>query len=165
MLLLKNKQVQNFSLALLILFAFSIGASAQPKATPLERAKDAGTHENTKTVTVEYSIKNEGNERLSIQYVRPSCSCLTAVFDSIIEPGKTGKIKVKIDLAGQSGEIYRELIIKTSDPVKSTIQLSLKYTAVAKTSSSAILHHPGQEEVGWASQKRRSLYPAVDAVL
>ena len=164
MILLNNKQIVNSSLSLLLLFTFSITALAQPKATPIERTKDAGTHDNSKTITVEYSIRNDGNKRLTILFVKPSCSCLTPVFDSIIEPGKTGKVRVNVNLAGQSGLIYRELVVKTNDPVKSTIQLSLSYTATAKTSSSAVPRRPAQEEVNWASQKRQS-FCLVEGVL
>lgn len=145
-------------LPLMLIAISSFTAMAQPKAIYLERSKDAGTHENTETINVEYQVRNDGKESLFVYFVRTSCSCITVTsFDSIIEPGKTGRIKVNVDLAGQSGQIWRGLIVKTNDPVKSTVELTLSYTAVAKTLSSGALHHPGQEEEDWAIQMHPSL--------
>lgn len=152
-------------LPLVLIMISSLTAMAQPKATYLERSKNAGTHDNTETITVEYSIRNDGKESLFIYFVRPSCSCMVPTFDSIIAPGKTGKIKVAVDLAGQTGKIGRGLVVKTNDPAKSTVELYLQYTAVAKTSSSGLLHRPGQEEEDWATQRHLSLYLAEDAAL
>lgn len=164
MKLLNHKPVQIFffSLALVLI---SFAAMAQPKATITEKYKDAGTHTDRETITIGYTIRNEGNERLTILWIRPSCSCVTPVFDSIIEPGKTATIKATINLVGQSGELYRAMLVKTNDPVKSTVELRMRYLVTAKTSSSELRRHPGQGEVSWASQKDPSLFRAADAAL
>lgn len=141
----------------------SLTAIAQPKATFPERSKDAGTHNDSETITVEYPIRNDGKGSLFIYFVRPSCSCMVTTYDSVIAPGKTGKIKVEINLAGQSGQVGRGMIVKTNDPVKATVELYLQYTVVAKTSSSATPHHHGQAEEDWAIQRHPSFALAEDA--
>lgn len=45
-----------------------------------------------------FTVKNTGDSTLTISRVKASCGCTTVGYDSVIAPGKTGKVIQSIDL-------------------------------------------------------------------
>lgn len=43
-----------------------------------------------------YTLKNTGDEVLKIKRVKPGCGCTMVDYDSVIAPGKTGTVEIKI---------------------------------------------------------------------
>jgi hypothetical protein len=102
-------------------------AVQQEKLTSIEADKttyDFGNIKMGESNTVDFQLKNTGNEALLIHQIITSCDCTAADWDKQpIAPGKTAKIKVKIkpDKGGRFNktiEVYCN--IKVS-PVKLTI--------------------------------------------
>ncbi len=54
--------------------------------------------ENTDTISHVFIIKNTGKKVLKIKQIKPGCGCATIKYDSIIPPGKKGKIYEVIKL-------------------------------------------------------------------
>src|SRR5512133_1389590 len=61
---------------------------------------DAGSmfQGDVKKVEHTFIVKNTGDSTLTINRVKASCGCTTVGYDSIIAPGKTGKVIQSIDL-------------------------------------------------------------------
>jgi hypothetical protein len=53
---------------------------------------------DVKKVEHTFIVKNTGDSTLKISRVKPSCGCTTVGYDSIIAPGKSGKVIQSIDL-------------------------------------------------------------------
>jgi hypothetical protein len=53
---------------------------------------------DVKKVDHTFIVKNTGDSTLTISRVKASCGCTTVGYDSIIAPGKTGKVIQSIDL-------------------------------------------------------------------
>jgi hypothetical protein len=74
-----------------------------------------------------FIIKNDGDSLLKIQKVKTGCGCSTVDFDTAIEPGKTGKIALKIDTDGYGGTFYEdEIVVESSDPQTPVFKLKAK---------------------------------------
>lgn len=84
-----------------------------------------------------FIIKNNGDSTLTISKVKASCGCTTVGYDSVIAPGKTGKVIQSIDLKNihtgpfkKNMTIYSnaknnaELVVALGGTLKSYVTLS-----------------------------------------
>lgn len=73
---------------------------------------------------------NKGNGPLEITNVRPACGCTTAgAFDRIVEPGKSGKIPIRLNTGKTSGPIAKTVTVTTNvTGPNSMITLQIKGT-------------------------------------
>jgi len=71
---------------------------AGPKISADKADVDLGAimKKEMKDVNHTYILKNTGDAPLNIQRVKPSCGCTAVEYDSIINPGKTGSVKIFI---------------------------------------------------------------------
>jgi hypothetical protein len=76
----------------------------------------------------DFVFTNTGNGKLEILKVRPSCGCTTAGdHDKIVDPGKTGKIPIKVGTTNFSGPITKTVTVSTNcDGADSSITLQIK---------------------------------------
>jgi hypothetical protein len=75
-----------------------------------------------------FIIKNTGNEDLVLANVKPGCHCTVVGFDTIIPPGRTGKINAGIDLKGlPSGPQSKYLAVTSNAGNEPTLQLELHF--------------------------------------
>ena len=76
----------------------------------------------------DFWFTNEGNGKLEILKVRPACGCTTAgEHDKIVEPGKTGKIPLKVGTTNFNGPITKTITINTNcEGAEASITLQIK---------------------------------------
>ena len=73
-----------------------------------------------------YSFTNEGNGKLIIQSVQPSCGCTGASIgdEKEFDNGETGEIKISFNTEGRSGTITKTVTVTTNDPVSPQVTLT-----------------------------------------
>lgn len=103
----------------LIVFAFIfswVWAFAQdaPQVEFNTKTYDFGTvKESASPVDMYFEMKNVGDVPVAILSASTSCGCSKAEFSKKpVAPGKSTKIKVKFNPAGQRGEIRREVKLR-----------------------------------------------------
>lgn len=88
---------------------------------------DAGEIEAGTTIAHEFIIKNEGSAPLLISEVRAGCGCIISSFDRDIEPGKTGRVTITMNIyrewAGHS--LRRTAWVMSNDPVSPQVRLTI----------------------------------------
>jgi hypothetical protein len=73
-----------------------------------------------------FNIRNSGDSSLKIASVRPGCGCVVAAFDTVIPPGKSGKVKLEARLSGYSGEIVKSATVTSNAENQPQLRLTLK---------------------------------------
>jgi hypothetical protein len=120
-----NFSLHPFFLASAILVSQSL---AGPKIQFDKKSFDAGTiiEAQTKVITTVFEVKNTGDAVLKLEKVRPSCPCVSVKFDSVVEPGKTGRIKSFIDTKGfHSGPMSKFIMIASNAKNETTAKLTI----------------------------------------
>lgn len=74
-----------------------------------------------------YTLTNTGDELLRIKRVKPGCGCTMVDYDSVIAPGKTGKIEIKIkkNKLGD-GNFTKSLRVMSNAKNEPNLRLSIK---------------------------------------
>ncbi len=75
----------------------------------------------------EFSFANVTATAVTIQNVHPSCGCTTAELPPVpwtIPAGSTGRIKVKVNLAGKFGTVFKSVTV-TTDKGRGTLALRI----------------------------------------
>lgn len=89
---------------------------------------DAGTvfEGAGKSVKHTFTLKNTGDEPLIIQRIRASCGCTAVNYDSIIEPGASGKVtqEIAIDRIGL-GKFQKYITVHSNAKNNESLRLSL----------------------------------------
>lgn len=113
-------------LAAIVSLAFAAMAAKETSAINFDRTKiDLGQiHSDKGIVTFEYSFTNEGTKPLVIVSVsNGGCGCTKPSFPKApIAPGKSGKISISFNPEGRSGELNREVTVRTNGKPK-TVKL------------------------------------------
>jgi len=124
-----NKQHFRF----LAFAAMMIGAAtafAQTAGSPIlvvpSKIIDIGTVAQGVTVDAVFDLVNEGDAKLVIKAVRPTCGCTVADFDPEIAAGATGQIKAKLDTKDFAGPVSKSILVMTDDPQNPTVTLVIK---------------------------------------
>ncbi len=121
-----------FTLALsllTLLFAFPATAryAAKPKMTISTLEHSFGVVKPGTPLTYTFQIGNQGDARLEVLNVSPSCGCTTSKYDKAVAPGKTGGITLAIEKTGDyKGEVIKTATVTTNDPVLPTFTLTLR---------------------------------------
>jgi hypothetical protein len=124
-----NKQHLRF----LAFAAMMIGAAtafAQTAGSPMlvvpSKIIDIGTVAQGVTVDAVFDLVNEGDAKLVIKAVRPTCGCTVADFDPEIAAGATGQIKAKLDTKDFAGPVSKSILVMSDDPQNPTVTLVIK---------------------------------------
>lgn len=65
----------------------------------------------------EVIFRNTGKTVLKIRDIVPNCTCVTASADlAEVQPGNTGKIKIRFNPAGRPGRQIKSIVIYSNDP-------------------------------------------------
>lgn len=127
---MRTNQVMIATLALLLAAGATALAQtaedAAPKLVVPSKIIDAGTVAQGVVVDAVFDLVNEGDRTLTVKAVRPTCGCTVADFDREIAPGKTGKIKAKLDTKDFSGPIAKSILVMTDDLQDPTVTLVIK---------------------------------------
>jgi hypothetical protein len=74
----------------------------------------------------EFVFTNTGTVPLEITEVKPGCGCTTAgAWDRIVNPGRTGKIPLQLNLAAFSGPFAKSATVTCNDPTQTNVVLQL----------------------------------------
>jgi hypothetical protein len=87
-----------------------------------DKHKDAGEIEPSEMLAYEFTLRNDGDETLAIQDLRPTCYCISAkttLWD--VPAGGTATIQVRIDPSDFVGSINKGVEIMTNDPQSPTL--------------------------------------------
>lgn len=96
-----------------------------------------------------FSIKNNGDTPLSILRMVPSCGCTAANASSpVIQPGKSGEIKIVFDSTNFSGKVTKNIAVETNDPKTPSYTLTLNGTIVEEIQITPRQVSLGQIKVG-----------------
>jgi len=71
-------------------------------------------------------FRNTGKNTLKIRSVVPNCSCVVALADSdALEPGVSGRLKIKFSPAGRTGRQIKSILIYSNDPLHPVQKITL----------------------------------------
>jgi len=87
---------------------------------------DAGVVSQGVVVDAVFDLVNEGDAKLVVKAVRPTCGCTVADFDEEIAPGATGHVAAKLDTKDFAGPISKSVLVMTDDPQNPTVTLVIK---------------------------------------
>jgi len=87
---------------------------------------DAGTVSQGVIVDAVFDLVNEGDAKLTVKAVRPTCGCTVADFDREIAAGTTGHVTAKLDTKDFAGPVSKSILVMTDDPQNPTVTLVIK---------------------------------------
>lgn len=123
-----NKYLTYAAFAVMVITAAT--TLAQTDGSPMlvvpSKIVDIGKVSQGVTVDAVFDLVNEGDAKLVIKAVRPTCGCTVADFDPEIAPGATGQIKAKLDTKDFAGPISKSILVMTDDPQNPTVTLVIK---------------------------------------
>ena len=155
--------------AILYLLAGLLSVSAQTSSNPSgQPIPDCGLAWDAVTKSVaaaagqdfarfEFSFTNVTTAAVTIQSVRPSCGCTTAELPPVpwtISAGSTGRIKVKVNLAGKFGTVFKSATV-TTDKGKQMLSLSIDIGAAPNPQMSQAQRDTG---VAIAKMDRQAIF-------
>ncbi len=115
------------ALTTILLAALALFAAKDGAAITFDRTKvDFGTvRSNSGPVSFDYTFTNTGNKPLIIITVtNGGCGCTKPSFPKEpIQPGKKGKITIHFHPEGRSGEVNREVKVRTNAAKGKTVKL------------------------------------------
>jgi len=96
-----------------------------PRARPLKMEHRAGQLEPGPQFTYTFPIRNEGTAPLNILRAEADCICVSPEFDAVIDPGKTGSVRIRFDTKGRVGLMRKNVTVETNDPERPRFVLTL----------------------------------------
>jgi hypothetical protein len=99
-----------------------------PRISLVSKKVDFGKVAPEKNISREIVVKNVGKAALNIESVAPSCGCTTVDFPKVIQPGKSGKIKLKVDTGKGSGPRTKTVVINSNDPQEKVVTVEFSFT-------------------------------------
>jgi len=113
---------------------------------------DLGTIPNTAPVSRTFEIRNVGGGPLEITGVSTSCGCTTAeIADRRLAPGESTRLVVTFDPqahSGETGTFLRQVYIRSSDPERPEVAITLRVTVVAPDREALALSSPSDPSPG-----------------
>ena len=125
--------MKHFITLTLFLLAIAAGAAAQkPEVSFDGTVFDFGTvKESADPVQTVFIMTNTGSVPVAILSASTTCGCSKAEYPKEpVKPGKTAKVKVKFNPAGQHGEISREIKLRLKASGGKSIRVPLKIQGV-----------------------------------
>jgi hypothetical protein len=100
--------------------------ASKPIAAFTETSYDFGKVAEGISLEHTYIFINQGDAKLVIQSVQPSCGCTGATMGDKkeFETGETGEIKVSFNTQGRSGVISKSVTVTTNDPANPQVVLT-----------------------------------------
>lgn len=114
-----KKRVTIFLFLILLFTVFLTGCNntEPPKLILSEESWHYGEVTPDKRPTHDFTIKNEGGEKLIIESVYSSCPCvLIELSEKEIQPGEEVLLKTIFDPTGYEGDVSKNITIKSNDP-------------------------------------------------
>ena len=112
---------------LCLLSLAALSAAAAPKILSPAPEWNAGEARIGTKLQHTFTIKNEGDQPLKINEVKPGCGCTTAnLVKSELLPGESTTIEAALDLAMRRGLQNKTIHVKTNDPATPDYVLMIK---------------------------------------
>jgi hypothetical protein len=99
-------------------------------------------------VTAKYKFTNTGTQPITVENVRTSCGCTTAVLKkTVYAPGESGEIESRFTFSGRTGRQEKAIMVQTSDkPNDPTIlQLHVYIEDIVKIEPDVVLWRVGDQ--------------------
>src|SRR5206468_4308887 len=88
--------------------------------------KSVGEVEPGKLLHYNYTLRNDGDAKLTITDLKGTCYCTTGQADAMqVPPGGSTTVHVRIDPSDFTGDIQKGLEIYTNDPANPMLTVSL----------------------------------------
>ncbi|WP_243372616.1 DUF1573 domain-containing protein [Geotalea sp. SG265] len=145
---------------LAVVFALSTitAAHAASQVTVPEGNFNFGTIVQGEKLHHTFSIKNTGDSPLSILRVVPSCGCTAANASSpVIQPGRSGEIKIVFDSTNFSGKVTKSIALETNDPKTPSYTLTLNGNIIEEIQITPRQVSLGQIKVGSSARSMVTL--------
>lgn len=128
--------------------ALTASLSAAPQIAVDSADFDVGVIKEGYSTSIRHSflVTNPGDSLLLIEEVRPGCGCTTAGFDSVIPPGKIGRIKVEVNTEHfPEGEFQKRISITSNALNNSPFNLTIRGIKrnIISTDPDAVNFHAG----------------------
>lgn len=93
---------------------------------------DFGTvHQTDQTVTHDFTVTNTGTSSLAIIWIKANCGCTVPSYSrKPLRPGEKTDIKVEFKLAGQRGEVDKDVRVRFKNGKGTTEEVSLRLVGV-----------------------------------
>src|SRR5687768_4916546 len=86
---------------------------------------------NDRAVEHVFKVSNTGDKPLVITRVQTSCGCTAAMMESsVIDPGKTGRLRVQFNPKGQKQVVTRTVTVHSNDEVQPALALRISAEVV-----------------------------------
>jgi len=102
--------------AFVLLLLLPAPCAAEPQMLIRQQIHDFKSVLQGDLLTHTFEVFNQGDEDLTIERVKPECTCSVAHFDSLIPPNGQGKITVEIDTRGFEGPERWVAKVFSNDP-------------------------------------------------
>ncbi len=98
----------------------------RPRAVVAEPVIDLGAVTYGESRTLEFVIKNTGDDVLRIHTAKSQCGCAVTEFTPEVAPGAEGKIAVRLDASLTGGATALPIDVVSNDPDSPLLQLTIK---------------------------------------
>jgi hypothetical protein len=98
----------------------------QPQALVAEPIVDLGEVTYGESRSLEFVIRNTGDDVLRIHAAKSQCACAVTDFTPEVAPGAEGKVSVRFDAALSGGPSAIPIEVVSNDPASPTLQLTIK---------------------------------------
>ncbi|MEK7766760.1 MAG: DUF1573 domain-containing protein [bacterium] len=116
----------------LVLAASAFAAGAGPRIEVEGPDYSFGKVPADRAVEHVFKVRNAGTKPLVVSRVQTSCGCTAAMMESsVVEPGKTGKLRVSFNPHNQHASVTRTVTIYSNDERTPTLQLKVSADVVA----------------------------------
>lgn len=119
----------------LLLAATSAAESAEgPRIRVEPEGFDFGRVLPERMLRKEFRLRNLGDSPLVIQRISKSCGCTEAAAGvSTLEPGESTPLRVTMRTPTAPGAIQNEVLVRSNDAERPTLEIRLRATVVAAT--------------------------------
>ncbi len=104
---------------------FAPDTSSGPRLTMESMSFEAGKIPAGSTLSHSFSLRNDGDQPLIIEQVRPGCGCTVAEFERELAPGESGAIDVSMEIYEQwaGSQLRKTVWVISNDPLHRQVRL------------------------------------------
>jgi len=113
-----------------------MGHASGARLVALADSHDFGSVESGPIVQHRFRLKNVGTETVYVESVKAPCGCTAVLASSqYLAPGEEGGVEVALDTYRLSGEQSKTVVVKSNDPVRPEMTLTLHGTVATDVSA------------------------------
>jgi len=119
--------------AMLLAASPALAEEPAPRIELSEYSWHFGTHPQETTLYRDLVIYNNGTAPLEVWDVEPTCGCTVldrGQYPLVIPPGGSHTVNVSFNTLHYQGDVWKYIVVKSSDPARSTITVDFWCTVV-----------------------------------